>query len=160
MKQTAVSPQADGKRPMHWSIAAGWAFAMVLMAMLVLPAQNAAAQDNATITGVVTDASGALVPNANVTITNIANNQSRETVSNNAGSFRFANVGIGTDSDIEPNVQRQYTNAIFKGETRGFFPAVAAEMLSAGMTVEEVSKIGGGNFCRVFGKVTAAGRQS
>lgn len=66
-------------------------------------------------------------------------------------------AGIGTDSDLEPGVQRTYTNAIWKGETRGFFPAVSAEMLSAGFTPEEVSKIGGGNFCRVFGKVTAAG---
>jgi membrane dipeptidase len=65
-------------------------------------------------------------------------------------------VGIGTDSDIEPNVQRTYTNAIWKGETRGFFPAVAAEMLNAGFKPDEVTKIGGGNFCRVFGKVTAA----
>ncbi len=66
-------------------------------------------------------------------------------------------VGIGTDSDLEPNVQRTYTNAIWKGETRGFFPAVAAEMLNVGFTPEEVTKIGGGNFCRLFGKVTGAG---
>ena len=66
-------------------------------------------------------------------------------------------VGIGTDSDLEPGVQRTYTNAIWKGETRGFFPAVAAEMLNAKFTPEEAGKIGGGNFCRVFGKVTGAG---
>ena len=64
-------------------------------------------------------------------------------------------VGIGTDSDLELGVQRTYTNAIWKGETRGFFPAVAAEMLNGGFTLEEASKIGGGNFCRVFGKVTS-----
>jgi membrane dipeptidase len=66
-------------------------------------------------------------------------------------------VGIGTDSDLEPGVQRTYTNAIWQGETRGFFPAVAAEMLNAGFTPEEAGKIGGGNFCRVFGKITRAG---
>jgi microsomal dipeptidase-like Zn-dependent dipeptidase len=42
-------------------------------------------------------------------------------------------VGIGTDSDLEPGVQRTYTNAIWAGETRGFFPAVAAGMLAAGL---------------------------
>jgi membrane dipeptidase len=63
-------------------------------------------------------------------------------------------VGIGTDSDLEPGVRREYTNAIWKGESRGFFPAVAAEMLNAGLTPEETGKIGGGNFCRLFGKVT------
>jgi membrane dipeptidase len=68
-------------------------------------------------------------------------------------------VGIGTDSDLEPNVQRTYTNAIWKGETRGFFPAVAAEMLKAGFTPEETSKIGGGNFCRLFGKVAGTGKR-
>src|SRR3984885_297584 len=65
-------------------------------------------------------------------------------------------VGIGSDSDLEPDLQRTYTNATSKGEIRGFFPAVAAEMLNAGFTPEEATKIGGGNFCRVFGKVTAA----
>jgi Carboxypeptidase regulatory-like domain len=96
MKQTTVPPSADGKRQVHWSIAVGWAFAIVLMALLVLPAQKAAAQDNATITGFVTDPSGALVPNANITLTNTATNQSRETVTNTSGSYRFANVGVGT----------------------------------------------------------------
>ena len=41
MKQIAVHPPADPKRPVHWSIAVGWAFAIALVAMLVLPAQNA-----------------------------------------------------------------------------------------------------------------------
>ncbi|HKD05996.1 MAG TPA: membrane dipeptidase [Bryobacteraceae bacterium] len=69
-------------------------------------------------------------------------------------------VGIGTDSDLEPNVQRTYTNAIWKGETRGFFPAVAEEMLRAGFTPEETGKIGGGNFCRIFSKITAVNARS
>lgn len=55
-------------------------------------------------------------------------------------------VGVVTDSDLEPGVQRAYTNAIWQGETRGFFPAVPAEMLNAGFTPEEAGKIGGGNF--------------
>ena len=65
-------------------------------------------------------------------------------------------VGIGTDTDLEPGVGRTYTNQIWTGESRGFFPAVAAEMLKTGFTSEEITKIGGGNFCRVFGKVTEA----
>ncbi len=44
----------------------------------------------------MTDASGALVPNAQITLTNQATNQIREAVSNTAGAYRFANVGIGT----------------------------------------------------------------
>lgn len=66
------------------------------------------------------------------------------------------NVGIGTDTDLEPDVRRLYTNAIWKGETRGMFPAVAQEMLASGFTPDEVTKVGGGNFCRLFGKVAGA----
>jgi len=97
MKRSAIPSTAlEAQRPVRWAIAVPWAVFIALVAVLVLATPAAWAQDNATITGVVTDASGALVPNANVTITNTANNQSRETVSNSAGSFRFANVGIGT----------------------------------------------------------------
>jgi hypothetical protein len=64
--------------------------------MLVLLAPVAWGQDNGTITGFVTDTSGALVPNAKISLTNTATNQIRETISNAAGNYRFANVGIGT----------------------------------------------------------------
>jgi len=66
------------------------------MLLLLLSAIPAWSQDNATITGLVTDPSGAVVPNGSITLTNNATNQSRETVSNAAGSYRFANVGVGT----------------------------------------------------------------
>ena len=69
-------------------------FAIVVL-LLLLPTR-AWGQDNATITGFVTDTSGALVPNAAITLINTATNQARETVSNSAGTYRFANVGIGT----------------------------------------------------------------
>ncbi len=68
--------------------------AVVAMFLLIVPQLRA--QDNATITGTVADSSGAVVPNAALTLTNPANGQERETVSNSAGSYRFANVGIGT----------------------------------------------------------------
>jgi hypothetical protein len=63
--------------------------------LLLVLAPHAWCQDNATISGTVTDASGALVPNAAVTITNPSTGQKRDTVSNNAGAYRFANVGVG-----------------------------------------------------------------
>ena len=68
----------------------------VFLALLSVLAPGAWAQDNATITGLITDASGALVPNANITITQNATGQKRETISNSSGTYRFANVGIGT----------------------------------------------------------------
>ena len=95
MKRAAVPPAVPGKRPVHWSVAITCATAIALIAFLGFTAPVAWAQDNATITGTITDASGALVPNANITVTNTATNQSRETISNTAGAYRFANVGNG-----------------------------------------------------------------
>src|ERR1035437_11027726 len=69
-------------------------FALVAMLLVLTP--RGWGQDNATITGTVEDASGAMVPNVAITLTNPATGQIRETVSNNAGDYRFANVGVGT----------------------------------------------------------------
>ncbi|MFP5204465.1 MAG: carboxypeptidase regulatory-like domain-containing protein [Acidobacteriota bacterium] len=63
--------------------------------LLVLPSR-VWSQDNSTITGSVTDASGAVVPNVNLDLTNIATGQIRTTISNSVGEYRFPNVGIGT----------------------------------------------------------------
>lgn len=68
-----------------------FAFALVLIGLTPL----AWGQDNATITGTVTDASGALVPNVEITLTNPATSQNRQTISNTSGIYRFANVGVG-----------------------------------------------------------------
>jgi len=53
-------------------------------------------QDNATITGTVTDSSGAVVANATVDLTNNATGQIRETKSNTVGEYRVGNMGQGT----------------------------------------------------------------
>jgi Carboxypeptidase regulatory-like domain len=53
-------------------------------------------QENATVNGTVTDPSGAIVPRAEVSLSNQATGQERQAVSNSAGEYRFANVGIGT----------------------------------------------------------------
>jgi membrane dipeptidase len=63
-------------------------------------------------------------------------------------------VGIGTDTDLTASYQLPYINQIWPDENGGFFYAVAGEMLRQGFTPDEVSKVGGGNFCRVFAKVT------
>jgi membrane dipeptidase len=64
-------------------------------------------------------------------------------------------VGIGTDTDLLSSREGQGTNKAYPGLTGGFFPAVVAEMLRQGFTPDDIGKVGGGNFCRVFGKVTA-----
>jgi len=63
-------------------------------------------------------------------------------------------VGIGTDTDLLSSRVGQGTNQAWPGMTRGFFPTVVGEMLLQGFTPEDIGKVGGGNFYRVFGNVT------
>src|SRR5271168_3984397 len=53
------------------------------------------AQENATITGTVSDPTGAVVPNAPITLTNVATGQERQSSSNSNGIYTFNNVGVG-----------------------------------------------------------------
>ena len=62
-------------------------------------------------------------------------------------------VGMGTDTDLLSS--RQGTNMAWPGLTGGFFNAVVGEMLRQGFTPDDIGKVGGGNYCRVFDKVTA-----
>ena len=64
-------------------------------------------------------------------------------------------TGIGTDTDLLSSREGQGTNQTYPGLTGGFFPAAVAEMLRQGFTPDEIAKVGGGNYCRVFGKATA-----
>ena len=64
-------------------------------------------------------------------------------------------VGIGTDTDLLSSRVGSGTNRAWPGLTAGFFPAVIGEMLTQGFSPDEIVKVGGGNYCRVFGKVTS-----
>ena len=64
-------------------------------------------------------------------------------------------VGIGTDTDLLSSREGQGTNKAYPGLTGGFFHAAVGEMLLQGFTPDDIGKVGGGNFCRVFAKVTA-----
>jgi len=64
-------------------------------------------------------------------------------------------VGIGTDLDLLSSRAGQRTSQAWPGITSGFFYVVVGEMLRQGFIPDEIIKVGGGNFCRVFGKATA-----
>jgi membrane dipeptidase len=64
-------------------------------------------------------------------------------------------VGIGSDTDLLSTRAGQRTNVAWPGVTGGFFTAVVGEMLRQGFTYDEIGKVGGGNFCRVFSKVAS-----
>lgn len=73
-------------------------FAMLAVALLIL-ASGAAVWSQTVqgvITGTVTDPTGAVVPNATVTITNVGTNISQATTTGSDGSYRFSLVPPGT----------------------------------------------------------------
>jgi len=66
-----------------------------VLALLFALAPALRAQENATINGTVTDASSAVVANAQISLTNTATGVERKEVSNSVGAYRFGNVGYG-----------------------------------------------------------------
>ena len=54
------------------------------------------AQENAVLTGTVTDPSGAVIPNATAVLNDTATGQERQSISNAAGIYVFANLAHGT----------------------------------------------------------------
>ena len=64
-------------------------------------------------------------------------------------------VGIGTDTNLLSSCVGQGTNKVYPNLAGGFFSAVVGEMLRQGFTPDDIGKVGGGNYCRVFDKVTA-----
>ncbi len=98
---------------------------------------GAVAQENATITGVVTDPSGAVVPNATITLTNPATGQARNAVSNTAGIYTFSNVGIGhfTLSAVASGFQTFTKTDIVVNVAQNLKEDVALTVGSQGQTV-------------------------
>src|SRR5256712_5492534 len=90
-----------------------------LLCILVLSVSPALAQTDGSISGVIRDASGAVIPGATVTVTNPATNQVRSAISNEAGVYNFPVLQPGkynikvelpgfrtiTQNDVELQVQ-------------------------------------------------------
>jgi len=68
---------------------------LVLVLGLAVLGTAAYGQQGANITGTVTDPSGAVVPNAKITVTNLDNGFVTTTVSNSTGNYRFADLVNG-----------------------------------------------------------------
>ena len=69
------------------------------LATLVFFTSSAFAQlTTADILGTVTDASGAVVPNANITLVNLATNETRTVQSNGSGDYSFSLLAVGNYS--------------------------------------------------------------
>lgn len=67
-----------------------------MAAVLLLSSSSLAQLDRGTITGTVTDASGAVLPNAKITIKNQATNVAYQTATTAAGDYAAVNLPPGT----------------------------------------------------------------
>jgi membrane dipeptidase len=65
-------------------------------------------------------------------------------------------VGIGSDTDLLSARVGHGTNVAWPGLTGGFWNQVAEEMRRQGFHPDEIARVGGGNYCRVFGSATGA----
>jgi hypothetical protein len=73
-----------------------WIKFLVIFTLLATPATRLSAQSIfATLTGIVSDPSGAVVPNATVKLINEQSASTRDTVTNAEGYYSFASVAIG-----------------------------------------------------------------
>jgi len=79
--------------------------ALVLIAVAGLtPLTTFAQTSDGIILGTISDATGAVIPNATVTATNKATNVKRTAVTNSVGEYRINNVPVGTyDLDVSAN---------------------------------------------------------
>src|SRR6202451_4637568 len=127
---------------------------LLLLGFLLIPL--AKAQDNATINGTVQDSTGAVVAKAEITLTNTATDQVRQVTSNEAGAYRFANVGVGrytlsasstgfqkyTKTDIIVNVaQTLEENISLEVGTTGQTVTVQADALQVQSETSELSTL-------------------
>ena len=128
-----------------------------LVSFLVFCGQSLLAQGVfATLTGVVSDPTGAVVPNAKVVLTDAGSGSARDTQSDSAGYFTFASVPVGTyNLSVAAGGFKDYAAAnitLGGGETRNVNVAMnvgtAAETVSvdAGNTALAVTDSGERSF--------------
>lgn len=73
-----------------------WLSGFALALLLALSTSKAAAQSNGNLQGTVTDASGAVVPNASVTVTDRSTGIAHTVKTDDAGNYQFSSLPPGT----------------------------------------------------------------
>jgi len=73
-----------------------WTRVLVGLALVMLVASSLPAQQiSATLTGIVSDPSNAVVPQAQIKLRNESSGSERVTITNNEGYFTFASLDVG-----------------------------------------------------------------
>jgi len=95
LRPNFAPPPQEGRRIREPALK-NWMVLLVGLALLTMPTMQLRAQSIfATLTGVVSDPSGAVVPNAAVKLINEQSNSTRDTVTNAEGYYSFASVSVG-----------------------------------------------------------------
>jgi hypothetical protein len=109
--------------------------------LLLLFGSQARAQFSSGFTGIVVDQSGAVVPNAKVTVTNEATHVANVTTSNDSGNFRVTSVAGGVYTiEVEASGFKPWTQAgvqVESNQTRTVYPALALPTASTSVQVSE-----------------------
>ncbi len=102
----ALNPAHSGSNHSH-PVQALWTWALLALiacALLSTPNLSAQAISTGTVVGTVTDPSNAIIPDAEITITDKSTNATRKSVTNAEGRFVFANV---TPGDYDVRITKQ-----------------------------------------------------
>ena len=109
----------------------GFSFVMFLLA------PSARSQENATITGTVTDSTGAVIPSVQISLADPATGRTRQVTTNSSGIYLFANVGVGhfTLSAAAPGFQKFTRTDIVVNTDQTLKEDIALTVGSEGQTV-------------------------
>src|SRR5271155_4833917 len=101
-------------QPKETTLSAWRKTAFLLMLLFAFTSAALCQLTTADILGTVTDASGAVVPNAKITLTNLGSNQTRIGQSNSSGEYTFTLLPVGHYSVtvIAGGFQKSVTNDI------------------------------------------------
>jgi hypothetical protein len=110
---------------------------VIWLAMLSLPARPALAQSTyGQVVGTVTDASKSVVPEVNVTLTEVRTNVQRTTTSKSDGTYEFINVPLGQYRvDLDKGGFQKYATQPFPLEARQTV-RIDAELVTGGVATE------------------------
>ena len=124
----------------HWIV-----IGLTIVCLALLGPRTVSGQASAGMTGTITDSSGAVVPNANITVTNQGTSVSDKTVSGSAGTYSFRGLPPGKykvtveAAGFKTNVQDNVTVEVSTTPTVNITLATGATSETVQVTADQVS---------------------